>query len=198
MAKESQELAHGKKVADVAKEEGVQHLIYSSLLYVTDSTNGRLRHILHFDIKADVVRYIRAKGISSTFVLPGYFMTNFNAFQMLRKGEDRVYNLYYPVSEKAPFPLFDAEADIGKYIIAAIKNRTQVLRKQILAAADYYTPTRIISEFEDVTGNKGLFISIDSDTYKDFLPGAMADEMLENHLFIEEPGYYAGKSLKES
>lgn len=26
----------------------------------------------------------------------------------------------------------------------------------------------------------------------------MAEEMLENHLFIESPGYYAGRSLKES
>jgi len=26
----------------------------------------------------------------------------------------------------------------------------------------------------------------------------MATEMLENHLFIENPGYYAGRSLKES
>jgi len=26
----------------------------------------------------------------------------------------------------------------------------------------------------------------------------MGKEMLENHLFIEEPGYYAGRSLEES
>ena len=26
----------------------------------------------------------------------------------------------------------------------------------------------------------------------------MAEEMLENHLFIENPGYYNGASLKES
>ncbi|VUC30826.1 unnamed protein product [Clonostachys rosea] len=149
-------------------------------------------------MKADVERYIRTKGIPSTFVLPGYFMTNFTAFQMLKKGEDGVFNLCYPVSDRAAFPLFDAQADTGKYVIAAVKNRTQVLGKQILAAADYYTPTRIISEFEEITGKQGKFISIDSETYKSFLPGPMADEMLENHLFIEEPGYYAGRSLEES
>ena len=112
---ESLELVHGKNVADVAKEQGVEHLIYSSLLNVTNETNGRLKHVAHFDMKADVEQYIRSKGIPSTFVLPGYFMTNYSAFQMLRKGADGVYNLTYPVSDKAKFPLFDAGADTGKF-----------------------------------------------------------------------------------
>ncbi len=49
-----------------------------------------------------------------------------------------------------------------------------------------------------MTGKNGRFVSIDAETYKSFLPGPLAEEMLENHLFIDEPGYYAGKSLKES
>ncbi|KAI5919192.1 hypothetical protein F4810DRAFT_688749 [Camillea tinctor] len=194
----SKELEHGKNVADVAKEAGVQHLIFSSLLHVTKETNGRLKHVEHFDMKADVESYIRSKDIPSTFVLPGYFMTNFTALQMMRKGEDGVYSLAYPVGEKAKFPLIDIESDIGKYVVAAMRSRSKVLGKQILAAADYYPPTRIISEFEEATGLKGRFVSIDAETYKSFLPGPMAEEMLENHLFIEEPGYYAGRSLQES
>ncbi|KAF2194410.1 NAD(P)-binding protein [Zopfia rhizophila CBS 207.26] len=194
----SQELTHGKNVADVAQEAEVQHVIFSSLLHVTEATNGRLKHVLHFDMKADVERYIRSKGLSSTFILPGYFMSNFTALQMLKKGEDGVYTLVYPVGDKAEFPLIDTESDIGKYVVAAIRSRTKVLGKQILAAADYYTPTRIISEFEEVTGKKGRFVSVDAKTYKSFLPEPMAEEMLENHLFIKNPGYFVGKSLKES
>lgn len=83
-------------------------------------------------------------------------------------------------------------------MVAAVRNKDAVLGKQILAAAGYYAPSRIISEFQDVTGEPGRFVQIDAETYKGFLPGPMADEMLENHLFIEEPGYYAGADLKES
>lgn len=83
-------------------------------------------------------------------------------------------------------------------MVAAIKNRSKVLNKQIFATADYYTPSRIISEFKEVTGKKATFISVDANTYKSFLPEPMADEMLENHLFIEEPGYYAGQDIHES
>lgn len=49
-----------------------------------------------------------------------------------------------------------------------------------------------------MTQSKTRFVQLDAETYKSFLPAPMAQEMLENHLFIEEPGYYAGKSLQES
>ncbi|KAH0435091.1 NmrA family transcriptional regulator [Colletotrichum camelliae] len=207
----TEEQLNGKNVADVvASEAGVKHLIYSSLLHVTDTTNGRLKHVVHFDDKAEVERYIRAKGIASTFVLPGYFMSNFTALQMIRKGEDGVFSLAYPVGEGARFPLVDTESDIvsrkltceelvsGKFVVAAMRNRDSVLGKQILAAADYYTPARIVSEFQEVTGKTARFVQVDAEAYRGFFPAPMADEMLENHLFIGEPGYYAGKDLEES
>ncbi|KAH7137641.1 hypothetical protein EDB81DRAFT_901036 [Dactylonectria macrodidyma] len=84
----SQELAYGKTVADAAAAANVQHLIYSSLLHVTNETAGRLTHVVHFDQMADVEAYIRAKSIPSTFILPGYFMSNYTVSQMLRKGPD--------------------------------------------------------------------------------------------------------------
>ncbi|GKT54061.1 NmrA family transcriptional regulator [Colletotrichum tofieldiae] len=125
-------------------------------------------------------------------------MSNFTALQMIRKDDDGVYTLAYPVSDSAKFPLIDTESDVGKYVVAAIRNEAKVLGYQVLAAADYYTPSRIISEFQEVTGKPARFVTIDTETYKSFIPGLLADEMLENHLFIEDPGYYAGKELKDS
>lgn len=87
---------------------------------------------------------------------------------------------------------------VGKYVVAAMRNREAVLGKQVLAAADYYVPSRIVSEFQEVTGKAARFVQIEAETYKSFIPGPLGDEMLENHLFIEEPGYYAGAELKES
>ena len=107
------EYAHGKNVTDVAKEIGVSQLIFSSLLHVTETSNGRLKNVPHFDSKADIEKYIRASGLPSTFVLPGYFMSNYS--QMLRKGDDGTYQLFYPVDgKKARFPLFDAAHDTGE------------------------------------------------------------------------------------
>lgn len=83
-------------------------------------------------------------------------------------------------------------------MVAAIRKRDSVLGRQILAAADYYVPSRILSEFQDVTGKTACFVQVTTEAYKGFFPGPLGEEMLENHLFIEEPGYYAGQDLKES
>jgi uncharacterized protein YbjT (DUF2867 family) len=106
------EKAQGEAVADAAKEAGVKQIIFSSLLNVTEITGGRLAHVLHFDGKANIEKYIRATGLLSTFVLPGYYMSNYH--QMLRKGDDGSYGLAYPVGKDSKFPLFDAAEDMGK------------------------------------------------------------------------------------
>lgn len=87
---------------------------------------------------------------------------------------------------------------LGKFIKAIIKNRDVALNKQILGAENYYTPEQIRSGLEAVTGKKTHFAQVTPDQYKSFLPAFIAEEMLENHLFIEEPGYYNGTELKES
>lgn len=110
-AKPEVELAQGKTVADAAKEVGVKQVIFSSLLNVSKISNGRLPHVLHFDGKAEIEEYIKATGVTSTFVLPGYYMSNYT--QMLQKGEDGNYSLAYPVSKDAKFPLLDAASDMG-------------------------------------------------------------------------------------
>lgn len=107
------EFVHGKNVADVAKEAGVQHLIFSSLLDVTKESGGRLQHVPQFDQKAHVEQYIRSIGVPATFVLPGYFMSNYMLFGMLRKGEDSVYTLNYPISQDTQTPLIDIASDLG-------------------------------------------------------------------------------------
>jgi uncharacterized protein YbjT (DUF2867 family) len=105
------EYTQGKNVADVSKGVGISHLIFSSLHHVTEETKGRLTHVPHFDSKADVEKYIRDSGVGCSFVLPGYYMSNFT--QMLNRAEDGSYQLFYPVGKQALFPLFDAAQDMG-------------------------------------------------------------------------------------
>lgn len=113
-ASKETEVKQGKNVADVAKQLGVQHIIFSSLLHVTNVTNGRLPHIPHFDGKAEIEQYIRDSGVPASFYLPGYFMSNLE--QSIRKGEDSVYTFALPVSENTPFPLLEVKEDTGSLI----------------------------------------------------------------------------------
>ncbi|KAL2832863.1 NAD(P)-binding protein [Aspergillus cavernicola] len=191
------EYAQGKNVTDVAKEAGVSYLIFSSLHHVTEETKGRLSHVPHFDSKANIEKYIRASGIPSTFVLPGYYMSNFT--QMLNKADDGSYQLFYPVDgKKSKFPLFDAAQDTGLFVKGTLKNADKLVGKQVLEATAYYTPEEIVDTFSKVTGKKAVFIKVTPEQYRASLPEAVAEEYLENQLFVEDPGYFLGESLDDS
>jgi hypothetical protein len=86
----------------------------------------------------------------------------------------------------------------GKFVKAIIKNRSSVLGARVLGSQGYYTPTQILDQLSEATGKKTQFVQLDNNTYKSFLPEFIAQEMLENHLFIEEPGYYLGEGLEKS
>ncbi|KAK2608576.1 hypothetical protein QQS21_002923 [Conoideocrella luteorostrata] len=193
------EIAHGKAVTDASLKAGVKHIIFSSLLNVTEATKGRLSHVSHFDGKAKIEEYIRQSGIPATFVQPGLFMSGFTGF--LRKQENGTYMWAMPEgvkADEAKIPLFDAAGDSGIFVKAAIKNFPDTKGQRILAATDYYTPSRIISEFENVMGKKASYAEVPHDVFKSFLPAPAAQELLENMLLLQEPGYYAGADLKPS
>lgn len=56
----------------------------------------------------------------------------------------------------------------------------------------------MMSEFSDVIGKPATFNQIPSDAFKSFLSPHVAQEMLENMLLLEDPGYYNKADLKES
>ncbi|KAK6002080.1 hypothetical protein QM012_001718 [Aureobasidium pullulans] len=190
------ERSQGINVADAAKEEGVQHIIFSSLINVTEATGGKLQHVPHFDSKADIEKHIRSTSVPCTFMLPGYFMSNLK--QQFKKGDDGVYNWALPISENAPIPLFEVVEDTGKFVKAIIKNADKLNGKQVLGASAYYSPKQVVADFEEASGHKLRYNQISGEQFKSFFPAFMAQEFLENHILIDTTGYYAGASLDDS
>lgn len=190
------EVGQGKAVTDACKQAGVQHLIYSSILNITELSKGKLTGLSHFDGKADIEAYVRASGLSCTFVLVGFFMSNF--FQFFSKQGDK-YVLAVPMDPvKAQYPLIDTAEDVGKFVKAAITHHPSTEGRRILAAQDYYTAPQIMQEFTEVTGQKAEVVRVPEDTFKSFIPAPAAEEMLQNMQLLEDPGYYGGESLEPS
>ncbi|GKT53996.1 putative NmrA family transcriptional regulator protein [Colletotrichum tofieldiae] len=175
------EVTQGKNVADVSKDLGVQHLIFSSSLNVTKTSKGCLTHLPHFDGKADIEEYIRDSGIPATFFLAGYFMSNLETF--LQKTEDGSLTWALPTGKDAKFPLIAINEDTGA---------------RILGAEGYYTAGQILDIISEEGGKKTHLIQLDEETYKSFIPPNTAQEILETHLLNEKPGYYNGEGLEES
>ncbi|KAM0347677.1 hypothetical protein ACHAPU_004691 [Fusarium lateritium] len=191
------EISQGKAVADACKTAGVKQLIFSSLLDTNKLSNGRLTHIKHFEGKAEIEEYIRQINVPATFVLPGFFASNL--FTSIRKNEDGSFGFALPASgDKTKVPIFDVNTDMGKFVNAAIKNFPGTLNKRIFAATDYYSPNKIMAEFSEVMGKPATFNQVPAEVFKTFLPASIADELTENMILLEDPGYYGDADLKES
>jgi uncharacterized protein YbjT (DUF2867 family) len=182
------ELAQGKAVADAAKAAGVKHLIFSSLINISKASGGNLVHVPHFDAKADVEDYIREIGVPATFVQAGQFISNYGSFI-----------LALPIDgDKSRVPVFDPAADTGKFVKAAINNFPAWQGKRIYATSGYLSPKEIVAQFAEVTGEKAVFVQVPGDVFKSFIPEAIAEEILETMLLVEDPGYYGDADVTES
>lgn len=71
------EEAEGKLMADVAKAEGVKHIIFSTLPEVKERSNGKWTKVYHFDGKHRIEQYIRGLGFeTASFVAPSCYLQN--------------------------------------------------------------------------------------------------------------------------
>ncbi|KAL5603895.1 hypothetical protein FOVSG1_006645 [Fusarium oxysporum f. sp. vasinfectum] len=193
MSAETEEL-QGKAVTDAAKAAGVQHIVFSALLNVSEASGGRLTHIVHFDSKARIAQYMRDSGIPCSFVWPGAFMDDF--IQYIRKSGDDEYVLALPIDgDKAQMPLFLASSDMGKFVKLAIANYPKYVGKDIFAAAAYLTPNQLMREWSEATGKKGKYMQLPEDVFKSHMPPQVAQLIYENMLLMEDPGYYANGEL---
>ncbi|OJJ46841.1 hypothetical protein ASPZODRAFT_131733 [Penicilliopsis zonata CBS 506.65] len=201
------EIEQGKRIADICVEEGVQHLVWSSLLNVTKLTNGVLSHVYHFDSKAEVEEYIRTLDIKATFFLPGFYMSNI-AGMNLRQAPDgsgtRILAL--PILETAPIPLFASENDTGKFVKAIFLKREETLGKRIYGATAYTTPIEIVQVLREESSGAGqdvVYSQLPHDVFKGALgslgmPEPVQEELLQNMRLMAEFGYYGGDSLGAS
>ncbi|KFY19827.1 hypothetical protein V493_07819 [Pseudogymnoascus sp. VKM F-4281 (FW-2241)] len=181
------EIAQGKNVADAAKETGLQHLVWSSLINVTER----------------VEEYIRALDINASFFRAGCYMSNL--LQAIRpKGDDsKTYAVRFPMSTTAPMPLFDPAADTGKFVKRIFLASEKAFGKTYDAAVAYVTPAEIAAEWGAVTGAKAEAVVVDPKAWKAELTGygmseVAAEELYQTTRLMDEFGYYGGAPLEES
>ncbi|GGQ46646.1 NmrA/HSCARG family protein [Streptomyces mutabilis] len=136
------EVRQGKAVADVAKENGVAHLVYSS---VDGAERGS--GIDHFETKAEIEQHVLSLGIPATILRPVFFMNNLLHFAGVQ-GE-RVMQL--PVKPERPMQ-FIASDDIGHFAAEAFDKPEKYLGRQVALAGDEVTFTEVAEIYERLTG----------------------------------------------
>jgi uncharacterized protein YbjT (DUF2867 family) len=141
------EVTHGHAIADAAAAASVPHVVYSSV-------GGAERHtgIPHFDSKRDVEEYLIARGLSTTFVRPVFFMDNFALFAPPTM-EDGKLVVRLPLPPGIPLQMITAD-DIGAVAAAAVLDPDRVTGGSIEIAGDELTGEQIAEAYQhryDVT-----------------------------------------------
>jgi uncharacterized protein YbjT (DUF2867 family) len=140
----------GKAVADLARESGIGHLVYSSI-----NGAGARSGIPYYESKARIEEHIHALGIPATILRPVSFMDNFATYNrpVLQDGE-LVVGL--AVRPELPFQLISVR-DIGAFAAIAFGRPGQFLGRTVEIAGDILTPPQIAGAFGRACGLPARF-----------------------------------------
>ena len=140
------EIRRGKLVADIAKENKVEHLIYSSVVNADKNTG-----IPHFESKYKVEQHIKNLGIPYTIIGPTFFMENLltpRLRQGLQQGQ-----LALPLSPSTILQQISVQ-NIAEFSAMVIESPERFLGKRIDIASDEVTGQQVTEIFSIVLGHE--------------------------------------------
>ena len=140
----------GKAVADLARECGIGHLVYSSL-NGADADSG----IPYYESKERIEEHIHALGLPATILRPVSFMENFATYNrpVLEDGELVVSLAMRP---EIPRQLISVR-DIGAFAAIAFGRPEEFLGRTLEIAGDALTPPQIAEAFHRACGLPARF-----------------------------------------
>ena len=142
------ETRRGKLMADIAKENKVEHLVYSSVANADKNTG-----IPHFESKYKVEQHIKNLGIPYTIIGPTFFMEN-----LLGPGlEDG--QLALPLSSSSILQQSALE-NIAEFSALVLERRKPFLGKRIDIASDEVTGEQAAKILSDELGHRIRYVHI--------------------------------------
>lgn len=159
----------------------MEHLIWSSLPFVSKITEGKLHNLHHFDSKAMVEEYVNKVGQPASYVLPAYFMSNIPG--SIRPGGDH-YNLAWLFRPDTQIPMLDVPRDFGKFVASCISDPSKTLGKHTLAASGWFTPLDVCKAVQNCTGKECKYYEVPIEEYQG------SKELFDNLMMIREYDYY--------
>lgn len=140
----------GRAVADLARECGTGHLVYSSL-----NGKGADSGIPYYESKKRIEEHIHALGLPATILRPVSFMENFATYNRpsLQDGE-LVVSL--AVEPEIPMQLISVR-DIGAFAAIAFGRPEEFLGRTLEIAGDALTPPQIADAFGRACGRPARF-----------------------------------------
>jgi len=195
------ELQQGKNIVDACKEQGVRHLVWSSLPHAEKLTGGVLSKIEHFDSKAGVQEYAeRVKGdaLLVSYYMPAYFMSNLTG-QIKAGGDDGVATLSLPWNAQDTWlPMVDIRTDTGLFTVGLFEAGERANGFAVQGTSQWVHPQEIVDTLSEISGKKVQFVeqpvTVESAAQ---LGDKIAEEIAQNMLLIRDYSYF-GKGAEKN
>jgi len=150
---EEGEYKMGCLLADIAKEKGIKHFVWSSLDDCNKLSKGKYR-VPMFTSKHRVEEYITKKGFPiSTFVYPGFFMQNFTTEHFRPKKEQDKVIFRCHISDSTKLCLLNIE-DLGPVVAEIFKGKDKYNNMRIPVVGSVLTFRQIVEHYQRATGNQ--------------------------------------------
>ena len=144
------EEAQGKRIAEIARKNGVQHYVYTSV-----GSAHRKTGIPHFDNKWRIEETIRGLAFPSHIIIrPAFFMENFLS-PWFKPGIDQG-KLMMGIKPTTVLQMI-AVADVGKYGLLAFEKPTELNRREIDIAGDAHTGPETATILSNAVGRTITF-----------------------------------------
>ena len=196
----TREIQQGKNIFHAAQDAKVKHLVFSALPYAEKLTEGKLKHVDHFDSKAIVKEYILENKNAEMWV--GFFMPALFidfAKKQIRAGPDGVPTLAMPFpNDSIAWPLIDPRRDSGKYVLGLFEAGKEADGVSVNGVSTWTTPKEVVAAVGKAAGQEVAFKTIPGEVFASFLPEAVAEELLETMLLVGDYSYYGkGEEKKQ-
>jgi uncharacterized protein YbjT (DUF2867 family) len=142
------EIRRGKLMTDIAKKNGIQHLVYSSVANADKNTG-----IPHFESKYKVEQHIKKLGIPHTIIGPTFFMEN-----LLGPGLEQG-QLALPLSPSTTLQQSALE-NIAEFSALVLERHKPFLGKRIDIASDEVTGEQATDILSNMLGYKIRYVPV--------------------------------------
>jgi uncharacterized protein YbjT (DUF2867 family) len=142
------EIRRGKLMADIAKENSIEHLVYSSVANADKNTG-----IPHFESKYKIEQHIRNLGLPHTIIGPTFFMEN-----LLGPGLEQG-QLALPLSPSTTLQQSALE-NIAEVSALVLEGRKPFLGKRIDIASDEVTGEQAANILSNVLGQRIRYVPV--------------------------------------
>lgn len=201
------EIDQAASMARAAQEEGLQHVIWSTLedtrkwIPLEDDRMPTLQEkykVPHFDAKDEANSEFTNRGIPTTFLMASFYWENFIYFGAgPQRGEDGVLAITMPMGSEKLAGI--AAEDIGKCALGVFRRKDEYVGRTVGVAGDHNTGTELAAAFQEALGEEVRYNEVPADVYRSFgFPGA--DELGNMFQFYRDfsGDALAARSVSES